>query len=137
MTISSAKLATKAKVNKFWLSAAICYTIVLLIATHIPQKVMDNEFKELTDWDKLLHIGAYAVLATLILFSLKKYNSMKLAMAIIAIIAFVGAIDELTQPYFGRSCHLDDWLADLAGAFLALLFLNKSSYFKFPFRHNQ
>ena len=31
-------------------------------------------------------------------------------------LAVYGVFDETTQPYFGRSCELSDWAADLAGA---------------------
>jgi VanZ family protein len=31
-----------------------------------------------------------------------------------------GLIDEITQPLTGRSCDIYDWLADLAGAGMAV-----------------
>ncbi len=75
--------------------------------------------------DKLLHAIYYAVLALLFLgscnYSPPNYTSAQKAAAIFYA-ALYGAIDE-THQYFtpGRHADLLDWLADLAGALLAIL----------------
>jgi hypothetical protein len=115
--------------------AAMTYLIALLVITHIP---MGNFFSDsLFNWDvenweqdKLAHAAAYAILAAL--FTALPLVRMRAEAdescdtiigeseicqvgVIAAILAGVGLIDELTQPIFGRSFTVDDWIADLIG----------------------
>ena len=58
--------------------------------------------------DKIPHMVAYAVLAAfMVLVGVRGLLGVALLIA-------VASVDELTQPWFGRSCTLGDWLADLA-----------------------
>ena len=58
--------------------------------------------------DKVPHAVAYAVLAAImVLLGVRGRLGAALLIA-------VASVDELTQPWFGRSCTLGDWLADLA-----------------------
>jgi VanZ family protein len=92
------------------------YSIVLFTATHWPKlPSLDVPGK-----DKTLHVVAYAILAGLLLNVLARgtwlARGVKIAAAAVVIVAVAGALDEWTQPYFGRTCDLFDWLADMAGA---------------------
>jgi VanZ family protein len=92
------------------------YSIVLLMATHWPKPPrIDVPGK-----DKTLHVVAYAILAGLLLIALTRgtwlARGVKIAAAAVTIVAVAGALDEWTQPYFGRTCDFFDWLADMAGA---------------------
>lgn len=69
--------------------------------------------------DKLLHIGAYALLASLALFAVHSRGWG--ALAAVAMSALYGCIDELHQSFVpGRSSSGLDLLADLAGALLGV-----------------
>jgi VanZ family protein len=76
--------------------------------------------------DKYEHFGAYAVLAALLCFALLSRGGMSIFDAswrTFAIVLAYGAIDEWTQPWFGRTCSLMDWIADATGAGVALTVL--------------
>ncbi len=105
----------------FWLAALAVYWLVLFIGTHLPT---ENVAGVATDNDKLVHTAAYAVLTTLLCIAWRRVGgSPGLAgrLVIAAAVLSYGAIDELSQPYFGRSCDLRDWIADGVGVTLALL----------------
>lgn len=92
------------------------YSIALFTGTHWPKlPSIDVPGK-----DKTLHVVAYAILAGLLLNVLARRTwparGVSLAAVTLAIVAIAGALDEWTQPYFGRTCDLFDWLADMAGA---------------------
>ena len=58
--------------------------------------------------DKIPHVAAYAGLsAFMILLGFRGRLG-------VALLVAVASVDELTQPWFGRSCTLGDWLTDLA-----------------------
>jgi len=78
----------------------------LLVVSH------GDRFRSAYVWrlvgDKIPHMVAYTVLAVLmILLGVRGLLGVALLIA-------VASVDELTQPWFGRSCTLGDWLADLA-----------------------
>ena len=87
--------------------ALVAFVVVcLLVVSH------GDRFRSAYVWrlvgDKIPHMVAYAVLAVLmILLGVRGLLGVALLIA-------VASIDELTQPWFGRSCTLGDWLADLA-----------------------
>ena len=89
------------------------------------------------DWDveweldKYAHVAAYAVLAALftslplVRFHADSDDAGQIGIireaeicqlgVIAALLACIGLLDEVTQPLFGRSVGVDDWLADLVG----------------------
>lgn len=74
--------------------------------------------------DKLLHFGAFgllAVLVTLWVLTTRKLN-WKTAIGIIIGIAIYAAIDECLQmiPFINRTCDLFDWFADMGGCLVGL-----------------
>ncbi len=94
------------------------YWVVLAVATHWPKMPgLDIPGK-----DKTAHVVAYGVLAGLMLLVAgrwhDRYGRLKIAAAVIVIAGVYGAIDEVTQPFSGRSCTLGDWLADMVGVLI-------------------
>jgi len=87
--------------------ALVAFVIVcLLVVSH------GDRFRSAYVWrlvgDKIPHMVTYAVLAALmILLGVRGLLGVALLIA-------VASVDELTQPWFGRSCTLGDWLTDLA-----------------------
>ncbi len=71
--------------------------------------------------DKLLHAGAYAVLAGAWGWALApRLSAGRCAVAAAVLASLYGASDEWHQSFVsGRDSSVIDWLADLAGAFLA------------------
>ena len=71
--------------------------------------------------DKWMHFGAYLGLAMLFsAVSITRRPASGLLVVkivkIVALLATIGAFDEITQPLVGRDCELLDWCADVAGA---------------------
>ena len=71
--------------------------------------------------DKLLHFLAYAGLAFLISLSLFWWRNPRKWVWIALVVVTYGAIDELTQPSFGRSAEFADWVADAFGCAAGLI----------------
>ncbi|TWT99977.1 VanZ like family protein [Botrimarina colliarenosi] len=109
------------KTAAYWLAALVFYWLLLFIGTHIPDPQLPGPT---LDYDKFMHAGAYAVLTTLLLIACRRTGASPRLwgrLAVAGLVLLYGAIDEVTQPYFGRSCDLLDWLADLAGVSLAVV----------------
>ncbi len=105
-----------------WSAIAVSYWLTLVIATHLPapEAIVGN----LLDFDKVIHAGAYFVLATVLFITARRLGSssrFRTRLIIVMGVLAYGVFDELTQPYFGRSCDLADWVADAAGVGVALL----------------
>ena len=67
--------------------------------------------------DKVVHLIAFAALA----FPLARTGRFGLIPIFIAISAY-GGIIEVLQPSFGRSADVKDWIADIAGVALGMMF---------------
>lgn len=96
---------------------------VAFIGTHFPRFGPLRGEPRRYPVDKLAHFLCYAVLAWLMTRLLAQ--RMRPAAAIVLtllLVAAYGAIDELTQPFVGRTTDLWDFIADLAGAVLGVLF---------------
>lgn len=100
------------------LAALVLYWLLCVTATHVP---VPHGAESLMLADKLAHCVMYCGLA--LLFGLR-FNPGILAALILAT---YGVADELTQPYFGRSAELLDWVADLTGIITGLLLSRSSS----------
>ena len=97
----------------------VAYTCLLLTATHLPPRHMPNTHVN----DKIEHFTAYAILTTLLQLTLwpnRRKPFLVLAMVLVGVLVF-GALDEKTQPAFGRDCDIHDWYADTTGATIATL----------------
>lgn len=74
-------------------------------------------------WDKVVHAGLFAVMATLLAMSRKTLSWRWLACCLL-LTMLVGLLDEVHQHFLpGRSADVSDWVADSLGAGVALLVL--------------
>jgi hypothetical protein len=102
----------------------VIYWIALAVAAHIPipQVVYRAQVA-----DKWLHFLAYLNLSFLLWFSVRPDNKViwrnRLVWLIFLIAIIYGGIDELVQPYFGRTRDLGDFFANAAGASAGLVML--------------
>jgi VanZ family protein len=100
---------------------AIVYFLLLFLGTHVPPGSVDST-PDLSD--KWLHFAGYAVLTVCVLagweltvgtLQPKHYFAVWLAGTL------YGAFDEVTQTAVGRSCDVNDWMADVLGVVCGLL----------------
>jgi VanZ family protein len=93
----------------------IAYTLALVLATHYPEP--EQLLGPNPPSDKTLHLLAYGglgLLAAAVLAASGRWSLRSLAGLATGLAAFA-AIDEATQPWFGRSAEPLDWACDLAG----------------------
>ena len=97
----------------------LLYWGAICVATHMPHVPADTPQVN----DKVMHFMAYGLLTGLFFLSLWTLGVRpRLSVLLTLLIVLVyGVIDERTQPYFGRTCDLIDWLADAAGTTVSLL----------------
>jgi VanZ family protein len=97
------------------------YWILLLCSTHFPGLSLP-ELR--VDWaDKLCHFSAFGLLAFLLwrfAESLHRPASGRRVWLIWSLIGLYAAMDEWTQPYFGRGCDVFDWTNDMVGVGIVL-----------------
>ena len=102
------------------------YGLFLLIATHLPAENVEFIVRAadygLLDPDKLLHMAAYGVLGLLaaLAYSGRWRPMTSAAITLFALLAAWGAVDEVTQPLFGRLADPSDWVYDLIGGAIGL-----------------
>ncbi|MCU0707718.1 MAG: VanZ family protein [Pirellula sp.] len=103
--------------------ALACYWTLLTISTHLPVTVL-RAVQETTRWsDKLLHFGAFTVLAFLLAWAVPtnpKRRSQNVLVATGIGVAYA-AIDELTQIPVGRTADWGDFSADLFGILAGII----------------
>jgi VanZ family protein len=104
-----------------WIVAAI-YWVTLFILTHLPP----DKIPKTNVSDKTEHLVSYGLLAAALHLSCwpKRWSILKTALLILATCMLYGAFDEITQPYFGRTCDIVDWLADSSGASISILLMS-------------
>lgn len=94
------------------------YWLVLITATHWPG-LTKEDVPDLgwLPFDKVMHVLTFAGLAALLTWSrwFPRHGGGFNAVAAVAIGLVYGGLEEITQPYFGRTAALDDLLADLIG----------------------
>lgn len=88
------------------------------VATHLPP----GDVSDIHISDKVAHCIGYGGLATLLAWVLTCFGWARLFRIVLplGILLVYGAVDELTQPPFGRSVSFYDWFADAAGIAIAL-----------------
>ncbi|MCJ7692187.1 MAG: VanZ family protein [Sedimentisphaerales bacterium] len=111
--------------NIKWLIIAVGFTAIVVLLTHIPQEAMPPQL-QIIGLDKLAHILAYGAITYLFVLSLRTSPRLLSASLLFLAILGIGAIDELTQPFFSRTASLADWLADIIGVSGVLLFFLRS-----------
>lgn len=91
------------------------YTVALVFATHYPEP--EQLLGPNPPSDKTLHLLAYGglgLLAAAVFAASGRWSPQRLAGLATGLAAFA-AIDEATQPWFGRSAEPLDWVYDLIG----------------------
>jgi len=95
--------------------AAGFYASLLVAATHYPRP--QDLLGPNPPSDKVLHFLAYAGLGVLAAASASArggWNGPRVTLMALVLAVFA-ALDEVTQPWFGRAVEGFDWLADIAG----------------------
>lgn len=97
----------------------IAFWIVLIVATHAPRV---PEVVSVEPTDKIAHLGGYGLLGLLVGLSWALWYGYRwlAAIGLLVAIAAHAALDEATQPMFGRYADITDWYADIVGAALGL-----------------
>lgn len=91
------------------------YTALLVFATHYPRP--EDLLGPNPPSDKTLHLLAYGVLGLLaaaVAVVAGRCGPRNVAVLAVGLAAFA-AIDEVTQPWFGRAAEPLDWVSDLIG----------------------
>lgn len=98
------------------------YTVVLVAATHYPKPQELLEYSPVRS-DKTLHFIAYGVLGTLAASTLAAADRWhwRSLLAVTLVLLVFAALDEATQPLFGRYADPRDWCYDVVGLGLGLL----------------
>lgn len=92
---------------------ALCLYLAILVIGNI-RGLGEQLFPDTSD--KLLHATAYGGLAALLFIGLR-WPAWPRALAIIGLIAVLGALDEFIQSFMPhRHADVADWVADVAGA---------------------
>jgi len=115
--------ASEELLNTKWLITAIIFTGVVLFRTYLPDDRRLLQLKmQVSGFDKVEHALAYGAITLLFILSLRTFSSSLSAGLLLLGILAVGAVDELTQPFAGRTTSLIDWVADMIGITAVLLF---------------
>ena len=92
----------------------LVYALVLVLATHFPRP--EELLGPDPPSDKTLHFVAYATLGLLAAATLAARGWSPRPLGTLAAgLAVFAAVDEVTQPLFGRSADIWDWACDLIG----------------------
>jgi VanZ family protein len=101
------------------LALTTVYWMGLLLATHLPPAELPKTHIN----DKIEHLTAYGLLAAMLHLSLwssaTRRPALVIALIVLATGMAYGAFDELTQPWFQRTCDIRDWYADTVATALA------------------
>jgi VanZ family protein len=96
---------------------------LLALLVHVP--LTHGGSTRIPHLDKLAHFGLYFLLALLGAMRLVAYERLLRVRKLVlwgVFYALYGVIDELTQPWTGRTADVDDWLADAFGIAAATWF---------------
>jgi hypothetical protein len=111
-----------ARRQKITIAFLIVYWIVLAVVAHIP--IPEVVYKARVS-DKWLHFLAYLNLVFLLWFAVRPDSKVRLRNGMVWLVflmtAAYGGIDELLQPYVGRTKDLGDFLANIAGVSAGLI----------------
>jgi VanZ family protein len=100
-----------------WLPVMVV-TTVWLIGTHLPT----TRVPAVGSGDKLVHFAGYACIALMLTWALRldRRSIGAMLMAWVGLLV-LGAMDELTQPWVGRSAQWADLFANAGGAIVGLI----------------
>jgi VanZ family protein len=113
------------------IAVLVPYFIALLILAHIPEPELITKVHLL---DKVIHSVVYMNLVFLLWFSINpdrkaSWRNKTTWLIVFAAVAY-GGIDELIQPYFGRTKDVWDFAANDAGVFAGLLIFTFLSFWQ-------
>ena len=105
-----------------WFVLACVATVAVLLVSFVPQETavrMQGGFG-----DKVPHAVVYGVLAWcwLIAFGRGGDRPKRRMLYVILVPIAIGTVAELTQPLVGRVCDLMDWVANVAGVSVVVIF---------------
>ncbi len=111
--------------------ALTIYWLAIFIATHWPT----GPDLPVPGGDKTVHFAAYCLLSVLLGSVCVSASNARLeqtglyrpfpAVGVLLLIVLYAAFDELTQPLVGRFCESVDWMADVAGGAVGVIFVDK------------
>jgi len=99
----------------------VMYLCLAVSLTHMPHPPQAVEVAV----DKTLHFLGYAGYAAFLYIALGlSFPRLRFLWLIVPVLLGIwAALDELTQPYFGRDCDILDWRADMIGVCAAVAVL--------------
>lgn len=105
-----------ARLTAWCLTAA--YWVIIFVLTHLPP----SNLPRVRVPDKAAHLVSYGLLSAglFVSLSLTGLRASRAAIIVLLIAMGYGAFDEWSQRFVRRSAELDDWLADVGGALIAV-----------------
>ena len=105
-----------ARLTAWCLTAA--YWVIIFVLTHLPP----SNLPRVRVPDTAAHFVSYALLSAglFVSLSLTGLRASRAAIIVLLIAMGYGAFDEWSQRFVRRSAELDDWLADVGGALIAV-----------------
>jgi VanZ family protein len=105
-----------------WLPAMLWATAIFFLSA---QPSLPDIAPRISNFDKVEHFGAYALLGLSVAYALRRGNARtlpKTALLAILITSAYGASDEFHQRFVpNRSCDVWDWTADTVGGAFAIV----------------
>lgn len=95
--------------------ALLVWTLLVLTATHWPNPNIDLDP---LGGDKTVHFVAYGIWGALAVRGWAR--SFRQAAGAASLGGMLAALDEVTQPFFGRHADTADWMADLLGLLIGV-----------------
>ena len=116
MSKTSSPLSSR--VRNCMLILCVFMWICAFTATHLPGEAVPR----LRLSDMSLHAIGYFVLVAILVATLVVHGlpRRRRVLAVLVVVPLYAAFDEISQPLFGRSTSIHDWIMDLCGALLAI-----------------
>ena len=101
------------------LTTCVLLWLTAFAVTHTPS----SELPHFSVGDKTLHVVGFFGLGGIFILTLVAYRMATLRRIVLVALAMMiyAGLDELTQPYFGRTADLLDWVSDMGGTTLAII----------------
>ena len=113
--------------NPGWLAVALLCMSSVMTLTHLPQDPTPESLKQgFFHIDKAEHVLAYGVITLLFILALRRPVQMHVFLLVLAGVAVIGLLDELTQPLMGRVCGATDYIANVIGILLCAVISARS-----------
>ncbi len=104
-----------------WRLAVIGGAVVIFIGSSIPSSSMPS--LSILTQDKLMHLLEYGAFGLVLCsWAQREFSWRGRGWIVLGVAGLYGITDEIHQLLVGRSCEFFDWLADMVGVTLAILF---------------